>query len=94
MKAKPSIKVEHDESPSIAGKVLNSTTNIVVGSEGGLINAKNETLAPIGNGHNDEDDEILPKILSREKLKIKMGIPSMNSHNKSTNNKIITSKIN
>jgi hypothetical protein len=43
MKAKPSIKVEHDESPSIVGDVVNSTTNHIARSEGGLINVDNGT---------------------------------------------------
>jgi hypothetical protein len=43
MKAKPSIKVEHDESPSIVGDVVNSTTNHIARSEGGLINVDNRT---------------------------------------------------
>jgi hypothetical protein len=67
MKAKFSIKVEHDESPSIVGEVVNSTTNLVLRSEGGLINVENGTSIAIGNGSNDEDDEILLKILKRER---------------------------
>jgi hypothetical protein len=43
MKAKPSIKVEHDESPSIVGEVVNFTTNLIARSEGGLINVENGT---------------------------------------------------
>jgi hypothetical protein len=38
MKAKHSIKIDHDKSPSTAGEVVNSTTNIVMGNERGSIN--------------------------------------------------------
>ncbi len=67
MKAKHSIRIDHDESPSIVDEVVNSTIIFVVGNEKGSINAKNGTSTTITNGSNDEIDEILVKILKKER---------------------------